>query len=67
MQMTISHMDIDGLEDLVDRAYNGLDALKKMRQSFEKDRAIYSLVLTDISMPVMDGYEVADEIRNYHW
>ena len=66
MQVTMSHMDVDGLLDIVDRAYNGMQAMERVREAHSKKRAIYSLVLTDISMPVMDGYELADEIRNYY-
>ena len=37
-----------------------------MKDAFEKDARIYGLILTDISMPVMDGFEVADEVRDFY-
>ena len=54
------------MNGLIDYAYNGLEALAKVKDGFEKDARIYGLILTDISMPVMDGFEVADEVRNFY-
>ena len=59
-------MSIKGLNGIIDYAYNGLEALAKVKEAFEKDGSVYGLILTDISMPVMDGYEVADEVRNFY-
>ncbi len=44
----------------VDTANNGADALEKIKNA-EADR--YDIVLMDIQMPVMDGYEAALQIR----
>lgn len=41
----------------IDVAVNGLDALNKI------DPAIHDLVLIDLHMPVMDGYEAAEKMR----
>ena len=41
----------------VDTAVNGKDALEKFRQKK------YDVVLTDIEMPTMNGYDLAAEIR----
>jgi CheY-like chemotaxis protein len=41
-----------------DAVENGLDCLKRLSENS------YDLVLTDISMPGMDGVEVAKEIRS---
>ena len=50
----------------MDRAYNGLEAFSKVKESLEARTHVYALVLTDISMPIMDGFEEADQIRNYY-
>ena len=54
------------MNKIIDRAYNGLEALSKVKDAFEKDGQVYGLILTDISMPVMDGFEVAEEVRNFY-
>ncbi|MEZ3434103.1 MAG: response regulator [Lachnospiraceae bacterium] len=45
---------------LVDTAHNGKEAVEKIADSGEGD---YDLILMDIQMPVMDGYEAAGVIR----
>lgn len=45
----------------IDKAENGSIALEKIQNSKPGD---YDLVLMDIQMPVMDGYEAAIAIRN---
>ena len=50
----------------MDRAYNGLEALTKVKMAFENETHVYGLVLTDISMPVMDGFELSEEIRSFY-
>ena len=66
LQLTISHLGIEGLPNIVDRAYNGLEALKYVRNSFNKGLHTYGLIITDISMPVMDGYESSLKIREFY-
>lgn len=53
----VTHM-LTSLGYTFDAVENGFDCLRLFRENE------YSLVLTDISMPEIDGIEVATEIRN---
>ena len=66
LQLMINQVRIKGLPKLVDRAYNGLEAFNRVKDGFEKGTHVYGLVLTDISMPIMDGFEEAEKIRNFY-
>ena len=66
MQLSLSRLQIKGLGCLVDRAYNGLEAINKVKESLLGSHHIYGLIITDISKPVMDGYEVSQEIREFY-
>lgn len=62
----MNQLNIKGLAKKVDRAYNGLEALNKVKDAFMTGSHVYGLILTDISMPVMDGFESAEEIRSFY-
>ena len=66
MQLNIDNLGLKGLSKLVDRAYNGSEALLKVKDSFEKKSIIYGLIFTDISMPIMDGYEFVEGLRDFY-
>ena len=66
MQLILNQMNIKGLSKVVDRAYNGIEAFTKVKDAYNNGSHIYGLILTDISMPVMDGFELAEEIRDFY-
>ena len=57
INLEIMHSQLTSLNYKVDTAVNGKDALKKFRKN------VYDVVLTDIEMPEMNGYDLTAEIR----
>lgn len=57
INLEIMHSQLASLNYRVDTAVNGRQALEKFRNTQ------YDVVLTDIEMPEMNGYELAAEIR----
>ena len=49
-------IDPTAFNSLVDLAPSGEEALKLANQLYDETEDTYSLVLTDLSMPNMDGY-----------
>jgi len=42
---------------------SGIDALSKIEESMKPGNERYSLIITDLSMPVMDGYKFIHKLR----
>jgi PleD family two-component response regulator len=55
-------LPVDIMDTIIDKAYNGKQALNKVKQSSEKN-IHYGLILMDCSMPEMDGYISTLKIR----
>ena len=66
MQIILKECGIPEIEDIIDQAYNGQDALDKVRHGVQSGHYTYGLIFMDCQMPFMDGYEASDEIRRYH-
>ena len=56
----ISHVD-----SYIDQANNGIEAVKMVKSAYKKGNFCYGLIFMDCSMPIMDGFEATDNIRNY--
>ena len=51
--------------DLIDVCFNGEQAVRLVANAIaENDIDRYSLILSDMSMPFMDGYEASKQIRD---
>ena len=63
-------MDYEGIPNSpessdIHKATNGQEAVDKVKTAFEEGKYSYGLIFMDCSMPVMDGYEASDQIKNY--
>ena len=51
--------------EIIDSAINGQQAFDKVKQAYKKKQYSYGLIFMDCSMPIMDGYEASEKIRNF--
>ena len=57
-------LGVKNVEEVVDSCFNGQDMVDHVKKAIEEnDVQRYSLILTDCSMPIMDGYEAVKQIR----
>jgi YesN/AraC family two-component response regulator len=53
------------LESKIDLASNGYEAMKKVQNGF-RNGSQYLVILTDCCMPVQDGYQFSQEVRDFY-
>ena len=54
------------IESNIETAINGLEAVQKVKQAHFEGNYTYGLIFMDCSMPIMDGYESTDLIRQFN-
>ena len=50
----------------IETTENGLEAFEKMKKQYIKNEP-YEILLLDLRMPVMDGFQVIEKIKNNNW
>lgn len=48
----------------IDHGFNGQEAINKVDQAYRCGYS-YGLIFMDASMPIVDGYQATEEIRNF--
>lgn len=57
-------LGFEDMDNVVKQCFNGLEVVRLVEQAIAEDDPFrYSLILTDCSMPVMDGYEASSQIQ----
>ena len=63
----LSKLDLQGYPDCVDSCFDAIEGLKLIKKSLVNGRhgcfSEYCLILSDLNMPIMDGYDFAKKIR----
>jgi CheY-like chemotaxis protein len=60
------NFQVDMIKNMTDFCSSGKEALEKIESLFRERKTTYGLVITDCSMPVMDGYHVSLAIRKFY-
>ena len=65
MKIVLHQSGIKNLMQFVDIVYNGQQAVDLVKNAFKQNKYSYGLIFMDCSMPVMNGYEASDLIRDF--
>jgi CheY-like chemotaxis protein len=60
------NLNTEVIKDITDFCCSGVEAVEKVRAGLEEDHLAYGLVITDLSMPVLDGFQVSMKIRKFY-
>jgi len=65
LKIVLQQSGVKNILSIVDTAHNGKQAIDMVKDSFERQSYSYGLILMDCSMPVMNGYDASDFIREF--
>lgn len=67
LQLILNMIGPKNISKIINTAHNGMEALNSVKAAHynNDDEYCYGLIFMDLSMPVMDGYEASDRIREF--
>ncbi len=65
LQIVIQQTGFKNLDQLIDKASNGEQALDLVKDAFKMKKFSYGLIFMDCSMPIMNGYDATEAIRTF--
>ena len=65
LKVVLQQSGIKNIIQKVDIAYNGQQAVDMVKNGLYKNYNSYGLIFMDCSMPIMNGYEASDLIREF--
>lgn len=64
LKIILIQTEFPTISQIIEHAFNGLEALNKVKKAFDSGYC-YGLIFMDASMPIMDGYQATDAIREF--
>ena len=64
LKIILIQTDYPAIPQIIDHAFIGQEALNKVKLAFNSGYC-YGLIFMDASMPVLDGYQATDAIREF--
>ena len=64
LKILFSQAGYESILSKIDHAFNGQEAIEKVYNAINEGYS-YGLIFMDASMPVLDGYEATEHIRNF--
>ena len=65
LTIVLSQTGIKNILSIVDKANNGKIAVDMVKKAFNGKKFSYGLIFMDCSMPIMNGYDATDNIREF--
>jgi CheY-like chemotaxis protein len=60
------NLNTEVIKGIIDFCSSGLEAVERVKTEFMEHNQAYGLVITDLSMPGLDGFQVSMKIREFY-
>lgn len=65
LKFLLNSSNHEDILSIVDTVNNGQEAVEKVKEAHLRGKFIYGLILMDISMPILNGFQATVQIRAY--